>query len=142
MLIRRSAREVYEAIVDPAITTLFWFTKSSGRLEADANIRWDWEMYGVGTDVRVLELEPEKRIVFEWSAPAATRVEWTLTPHGDIGAYVEVVESGFHGDGDALVHQALDSTGGFTMVLCAMKAWLEHGIVLHVVADKAPPQDG
>ena len=33
MLIRRPPEDVFEAFADPAITTRFWFTKSSGRLE-------------------------------------------------------------------------------------------------------------
>ena len=28
--------------------------------------------------------------------------------------------------------------GGYTIVLCGLKAWLEHGIALNLVADKAP----
>jgi hypothetical protein len=47
MLIRRPPGEVFEAFVDPAITSRFWFTKSSGRLETGKQIRWDWEMYDV-----------------------------------------------------------------------------------------------
>jgi uncharacterized protein YndB with AHSA1/START domain len=34
MLIRRPAAEVFEAFVNPEITTKFWVTKSSGSLEA------------------------------------------------------------------------------------------------------------
>jgi uncharacterized protein YndB with AHSA1/START domain len=34
MLIRRPVSEVFEAFVDPAITSKFWFTRGSGRLEA------------------------------------------------------------------------------------------------------------
>jgi len=34
--------------------------------------------------------------------------------------------------------EEFDSTGGFTMVLSALKALLEHDVVLTVVADKAP----
>ena len=34
MLIRKPVAEVFEAFVDPDITTKFWFTKSSGRLES------------------------------------------------------------------------------------------------------------
>jgi uncharacterized protein YndB with AHSA1/START domain len=30
MLIRRPVAEVFEAFVDPAVTTRFWFTKSEG----------------------------------------------------------------------------------------------------------------
>jgi uncharacterized protein YndB with AHSA1/START domain len=33
MLIRKPVAEVFEAFVDPAITSKFWFTKGSGRLE-------------------------------------------------------------------------------------------------------------
>jgi uncharacterized protein YndB with AHSA1/START domain len=33
MLIRKPVAEVFEAFIDPAITTKFWFTKGSGRLE-------------------------------------------------------------------------------------------------------------
>src|SRR6266511_1088361 len=34
MLIRRPVAEVFEAFVNPNITTQFWFTRSSGRLES------------------------------------------------------------------------------------------------------------
>ncbi len=32
MLIRKPVAEVFEAFVDPEVTTKFWFAKSSGRL--------------------------------------------------------------------------------------------------------------
>jgi uncharacterized protein YndB with AHSA1/START domain len=34
MLIRKSVSEVFEAFINPDITTKFWFSKSSGRLGA------------------------------------------------------------------------------------------------------------
>jgi uncharacterized protein YndB with AHSA1/START domain len=33
MLIRRPVAEVFEAFVDPAVTSRFWFSEGSGRLE-------------------------------------------------------------------------------------------------------------
>src|SRR5262245_40098833 len=45
MLIRRPVAEVFQAFVDPAITTKFWFTRSSGPLEAAGRVQWEWEMY-------------------------------------------------------------------------------------------------
>ena len=36
MLIRKPAAEVFAAFVEPQITTRFWFSKSSGRLEPGA----------------------------------------------------------------------------------------------------------
>jgi uncharacterized protein YndB with AHSA1/START domain len=135
MLIRRPPETVFNAFVDPDVTTRFWFTKSSGKLEAGRRVRWDWEMYGVGDDVEVKEIAPNERIVFEWSFPDSTTVEWRFTPHPR-GTFVSVTNSGFKGDD--VVAQALDATQGFNIVLCAAKAWLEHGIALNAVADKAP----
>lgn len=51
-LIRRPPAEVFAAFVDPAITTRFWFTKSSGALAPGATARWEWEMYGAADTVR------------------------------------------------------------------------------------------
>ncbi len=42
------------------------------------------------------------------------------------------------GTDDEKVARALDTSGGFHLVLAACKAWLEHGIELNVVADHDP----
>ncbi|CAG7616552.1 SRPBCC family protein [Paenibacillus allorhizosphaerae] len=136
MLIRRPAAAVFEAFVDPAITIKFWFTKSSGKLEAGKRVRWDWEMYGVGDDIYVKEIEQNRRIVIESSD--GTTVEWIFTPRSDNETIVTITNSGFTGTGDEVVIRALDSTEGYTMVLCGLKALLEHNVVLNLVADKAP----
>jgi uncharacterized protein YndB with AHSA1/START domain len=41
MMIRRPVAEVYRAFFDPEITTKFWFTKSTGRLDEHQRVRWD-----------------------------------------------------------------------------------------------------
>jgi uncharacterized protein YndB with AHSA1/START domain len=66
MLIRKSVAEVFEAFINPDITTKFWFTKSSGRLEAGKKVEWTWEMYGVSATVDAKVIEPNKRIIIEW----------------------------------------------------------------------------
>jgi uncharacterized protein YndB with AHSA1/START domain len=137
MLIRRPAAEVFEAFVDPAVTTNFWFTRSSGRLEPGARIEWAWEMYGVATEVRVLEVEPHRRIVIEWDEPPTT-VEWTFADRGGGTTMVQITNHGFAGSGDEVVSQALDSMGGFGFVLAGLKAWLEHGVALNLIADHHP----
>ncbi|MBW7475489.1 SRPBCC family protein [Paenibacillus oenotherae] len=136
MLIRRPVDEVFEAFIDPAITTKFWFTRSSGKLEAGEHVRWDWEMYGVSDEVYVQEIEPNRRIVIISSD--STRVEWVFTPRTDGETFVAITNSGFTGDGDDIVNGAMDAMGGYTMVLCGLKALLEHNIILNLVADKAP----
>ena len=139
MLIRRPAEAVFEAFADPAVTTRFWFSKSSGRLEPGRTVRWEWEMYGVGTPVRVREVEPGRRILIDWGDEGdVTHVEWRFEPRGADGTFVTVRNWGFAGDPDEAVAKALDSTGGFNLVLAGAKAFLEHDIALNLVADHAP----
>lgn len=137
MLIRRPVAEVFEAFVDPAITTRFWFTKSSGRLEPGKQVRWDWEMYGVFADVDVKAVEPNRRILIEWDDPPRP-VEWVFTAREDNTTLVSITNSGFHGSDDEILAQAIDAMGGFVMVLAGAKALLEHNIVLNLVADHHP----
>lgn len=139
MLIRKPVADVFEAFIEPAITTNFWFTKSSGRLEVDREVRWDWEMYGASTSVLVKAIEPDKRIVIEWDGYSGrTTVEWTFSARRDATTYVVITESGWMGDGDKLVEYVAESTQGFTWTLAGLKAFLEHGIRLNLVADKNP----
>jgi uncharacterized protein YndB with AHSA1/START domain len=79
MLIRKPVAEVFEAFVDPGITTKFWFTRSSGRLEAGKQVQWDWDMYDISIPVTAEVIEPNKRIVIEWPGYGGpTTVEWAF----------------------------------------------------------------
>src|SRR5262245_15060798 len=139
MLIRRPVADVFEAFVDPSITSRFWFTKGSGRLAPGANIRWDWEMYRVSAQVQVKVFEPNRRILIEWSMYGPpTSVEWIFTPHGDGATFVTIANWGFAGSDDEVVKQAIDSMGGFSFVLAGAKALLEHGVELKLVLDHDP----
>jgi uncharacterized protein YndB with AHSA1/START domain/predicted SnoaL-like aldol condensation-catalyzing enzyme len=137
MLIRRPVAEVFEAFVDPDITSRFWFTKGSGRLEAGQGVQWDWEMYGVSVPVSVKAVERNARILIEWTGPAgATQVEWLFEPRGDAATFVDVTHSGFRGSVEAVAKEVIDSTGGFSLLLAGAKAYLERGIALNLVADR------
>ena len=140
MLIRKPVAEVFAAFVDPAITAQFWFTRGSGRLEPEARVRWEWEVYGVSAEVDVLEMESERRILVAWPGEhGSTTVEWRFTPLAD-GTFVSIINSGFGGDADQMVQQAIDATEGFTLVLAGLKAYLEHGLRLGLVADRFPAE--
>lgn len=139
MLIRKPPAEVFEAFVNPEITTRFWFTKSSGRLEAGKHVIWTWEMYDHSVEVDVKEVEAGKRILIEWgNRGSMTVVEWVFTPYENDKTYVSITNSGFSGNGDKVVSDALDSKGGFTWVLAGLKALLEHDIELNAIADAFP----
>jgi uncharacterized protein YndB with AHSA1/START domain len=139
MLIRKPAAVVFDAFVDPRITTQFWFTKGSGRLEVGRTVQWDWEMYGISVPVTATTIEPGKRIVIDWPGYGGrTSVEWLFEEQSDGTTFVRITESGFAGDGDAVVKQVTGSTQGFSLVLAGAKALLEHGIRLNLVADRFP----
>ena len=139
MLVRRPIAEFFEAFVDPAVTSRFWFTKGSGRLEAGKQVRWDWEMYGASAQVNVKALEENKRILIEWPAEGtATTVEWLFTPRADDTTFVSISEAGFSGNENEILEQVIGSTEAFTLVLAGLKALLEHDLVLNLVADRFP----
>ena len=139
MLIRKPVADVFEAIVNPEITTKFWFTRSSGRLVVGPPIRWDWEMYDVSIQVTAKVIEQNRRIVIEWPGYSGpTMVEWTFAPLDGGATFVRVTESGFTGDGDQLVKYVADSTQGFTLMLAGLKAFLEHRVRLNLVGDRYP----
>ena len=139
MLIRKPAAAVFQAFLDPTITTNFWFTQSSGLLEIGKTITWDWEIYGVSTKVLVKDIIPNKKISIEWGEPA-TNVDFEFTALTEETTYVVIKNYGFRETGDELISVIKDSTGGFTTVLDGLKAYLEHNIQLNLIGDKYPKE--
>src|SRR5215510_5973332 len=100
MLIRTPVARVFAAFIDPSVTTQFWFTNSSGPLEAGKDTKWEWEMYGVSTHVTTKVIEPNRRIVIEWDGYSGrTTVEWKFARQEDGTTFVSIAESGWTGDG-------------------------------------------
>lgn len=139
MLIRKPVSTVFQAFIDPSITTKFWFTKSSGKLEVGKNITWEWEMYGVSDTIMVKEIVLDKKISIEWDSPATT-VDFEFTSLSKDQTYVVIKNYGFSQKGDDLIEIIKNNTGGFTTVLDGLKAWLEFGIELNLVKDKFPKE--
>jgi uncharacterized protein YndB with AHSA1/START domain len=138
MLIRKPVADVFEALIDPEITTKFWFTKSSAKLEPGKKVKWDWDMYNASTELTVKAIDPNKRVLIEWQGYSGlTNVEWKFTSCED-GTFVSVTESGWTGNGDELLKYVADSTQGFALVLAGLKSLLEHNIRLNLIADRFP----
>jgi uncharacterized protein YndB with AHSA1/START domain len=138
MSIRKPAEIVFGAFIDPTVTTHFWFTKSSGRLEKGQTVRWTWEMYGMSTEVQAVEIEKDRRILVEWSHYGKSCIEWIFTARGPEETFVSVRNWGFKGSADEQWEAALGSTEGFALMLAGLKSWLEHGIALRLVHDRFP----
>lgn len=141
MMIRKPIAEVFEAFIDPAITTKFWFTKSTGKLEAGKQVDWIWEMYQLTVPVLVKTIEVNKRILIEWGEGAdKSSAEWTFKYLAPAKTFVKIINADLQGKGAELTNRRIDSTGGFTMVLAGLKAWLEHRIELNLIGDKFPKE--
>ncbi|MEV6275980.1 SRPBCC domain-containing protein [Nocardia sp. NPDC051832] len=139
MIVRRPAAAAFRAFADPAVTARFWYSKSTGPMVPGAELRWEWETYGASADVKVLDVEPDRSIRFEWgNYEQPTTVEVKFTPHSAETTFVEITETGFQGTGDELVQWVNDTVGGFSTMLCGMKAWLEHDLELGAVTDHHP----
>ena len=137
MLIRKPVDEVFQAFINPQVTTNFWFTKSSGKLEEGKKIKWEWEMYNASAEVEVKEIVPNKLIAIEWGEPSTT-VNFEFTELSKETTYVVIKNFGFHETGNDLIEAIKNNTGGFTTVLDGLKAYLEHGIKLNLIGDKFP----
>lgn len=141
MLIRKPVEEVFEALVNPEITSKFWFTKGSSRLEEGKEVTWEWEQFGVSGTVAVTGIRKNERIRFKWEAEeegAFRTVEILFEPRSPDTTFVSAVESGFKKDDSQLVEKISGQTEGWTLVLSNMKAWLEFGIELNLIADHNP----
>jgi uncharacterized protein YndB with AHSA1/START domain len=139
MLIRKTVDVVFEAFIDPAITSNFWFTKGSSKLEVGKTLTWEWEMYSVSATVIVKEIIPNKKIVIDWGNPI-TSVDFNFNSLSDGTTYVTIKHYGSQLDNDALIAAIKDSTAGFTTVLNGLKAYLEQNLNLNLIADKFPKE--
>ncbi|HSD07837.1 SRPBCC family protein, partial [Flavobacterium sp.] len=143
MLIRKPISEVFQAFIDPEVTKHFWFTKGSSKLEVGKSVIWTWEMYNFSTKVVAKEIIPNQKITIDWFTsdnPSAlenpTTVDFNFKTLSDGSTFVSIKHYGFDKTGDELLETIKDSTGGFTIVLAGLKAYLEHGINLNLILDK------
>lgn len=141
MLIRKPVAEVFQAFIDPALTKHFWFTKGSALLEVNKTVTWEWEMYNISLQVLVKEIVINKRIIIDWfTSEKPTTVEFDFKTLSNGSTFVSIKHYGFNKSGDELLEAIKDSTGGFTIVLAGLKAYLEHNINLNLIADKYPKE--
>ncbi|RXM51168.1 MULTISPECIES: SRPBCC family protein [unclassified Chryseobacterium] len=136
MLIRKPIEDVFEAFINPEVTTNFWFTKSTGKLEEGKTVTWEWEMYGVKNVVNVHQIISNQLIKTVWGEPSVN-VDYEFKTMEN-GTLVVIKSYGFTQTGEELLRQVNDNTGGFTTVLDGCKAYLEHGINLRLIEDKFP----
>ena len=141
MLIRKPVFQVFQAFIDPEMTKYFWFTKGSDNLEVGKTVTWEWEMYNFSTKVVAKEIVINQKIIIEWfTSEKPTTVNFDFKTLSDDSTFVSIKHYGFEKEGDELLQAIKDSTGGFTIVLAGLKAYLEHNINLNLILDKFPKE--
>ncbi|MEN7535775.1 SRPBCC domain-containing protein [Aurantiacibacter flavus] len=143
--IAKPVEEVFEAVADPAKLSEYFTTGGArGRMEAGSTVLWDFHDFPGAVPVEVVEVLPNEKIVIEWSASEGetgeigaklaeadykTTVTMLFKPLDDGRTLVEIVEEGWR-DTPGGLRSAFLNCEGWTGMLAAMKAWIEHGINL------------
>lgn len=92
-------------------------------------------MYGKSTEVIVKDIIENEKISIEWNKPS-TCVDFEFEILNKNQTYVTIKHYGCNNTGAQLIESIKNNTGGFTTVLDGLKAFLEHGINLNLIADK------
>ncbi len=94
----------------------------------------------------ILEVRANEYISLEWKlGELKTLVEMVFESYSETTTLFKVTESGFWDSAPAKdekleekINLMLGQNGGWNLVLCNMKAWLEHKIDLNLIADHHP----
>ncbi len=136
--IAKPVHEVFEAVADPAKLSGYFTTGGAkGRLATGATVTWDFADFPGAFPVHVIEVVDDKRIVLNWGAAEGTGADpsgnTTMTMAfeqlDDGRTLVTITEEGWKETQKAL-DACIGNTEGWTGMLCAMKAYLEHGFNL------------
>jgi uncharacterized protein YndB with AHSA1/START domain len=118
------ASAVFEAFVDPAKISGFWFSSSSARWEEGKTVTLRYEEYNAEIEIQITAIEPNQRIVFQSYGHVVTI---TMTEENG-STVVAVTEEGWQEGEEELVAKLLGNQQGWTYVLSCLKAYLEHGV--------------
>ena len=144
--VSKPVREVFEAVADPGqLSSYFTTGGAKGRLETGATVMWDFHDYPGAFPVEVVEVVADERIVLKWdasegeppnveggemtTAPYKTTVTMTFKPVEEGRTLVEIAEEGWR-ETEGALKASYGNCQGWSQMLCALKAWLEHGINL------------
>lgn len=135
--VARPRAEVYEAVADPEQLSRYFTTAGArGRLEPDAEVTWEFADFPGRFPVTVIEADPPRRLVIRWAGQATTDGDGTTTVtfefepvEEDTRTLVTISESSWCPTPQGAI-AAFGNCEGWTGMLAALKAWLEHGVNL------------
>ena len=134
MKILKSPNEVFEAFIDPSKIGNFWFSSSSERWEQGKTITLRYDEYDAQGDIEVIEVELNKKIVFQWGDGHIVTIK--LEELDTVSTIIEVTEEGFKENDEDLINQLIDNKEGWVYMLTCLKGYLEYGANLRAALVK------
>jgi uncharacterized protein YndB with AHSA1/START domain len=127
---------VFDAVVDHQKMANYFISGASGPMEAGKTIVWEFGDVGAKVSIDVLEVEQNRRIVWE-STALGTRIRTTFqfAEDGPDATVVTVTDSSFPLTEQG-VKRALGQNAGWTYTLCGLKAYVQFGINLRTGLNK------
>jgi uncharacterized protein YndB with AHSA1/START domain len=134
--ILKPVNDVFAAFVDPAKMSQYFISGASGPMKAGTKVEWEFADVGAKVLIDVLEVEENRRIVFE-GGPCGARSRTTIELRADDSntTIVSINEAKFPTDHEG-VKRALGQTAGWTYTLACLKAYLQFGINLRFGLNK------
>jgi uncharacterized protein YndB with AHSA1/START domain len=140
--------EVFTAVIEPRHMSRYFISHGSGPLTAGTTVWWEFADVGARIAVDVLEVEPDRKVVYE-SEGCGTRSRVTIGFAADgPGATVVTIHEGCWPLDQEGAERAMGQAAGWTYFLCCLKAWLQFGINLRQGLDRRlndveqPPRPG
>lgn len=131
--IARPAAEVFEAIADPASLSAYFATGGAdGRIEEGATVHWQFGDFPGRFPVHITRVVPGERIEFSWEVEGGGYQTQCVMRFEALDAgttKLVISESGWRDD-DKGIKGSYGNCFGWTQMICCLKAWIEHGIVL------------
>jgi uncharacterized protein YndB with AHSA1/START domain len=134
--ILKPINEVFAAFIDPAKMSQYFISGASGPMEAGTKVEWEFADVGAKVLIDVLEVEENRRIVYEW-APCGAMSRTTIELRADDSNTTAVIinEAKFPMDHEG-VKRAMGQTAGWTYTLACLKAYLQFGVNLRLGLNK------
>ena len=132
-IIDEPPQQVFESVADPQVLSGYFTTGGArGRMERGATVTWDFADFPGRFEVVVLRADPPELIEFDWPAPSGegtNRVTFRLEELTGGRTRVRITETGWPATAEGLA-QAYGNVMGWSQMLAAMKAWVDHGVAL------------
>ena len=132
---------VFDAVADPAVLSEYFATGGAkGRLETGAVATWDFHDFPGAFPVHVVEAVKDRHILLRWGGDSdavvpdeeghyRTLVTFAFESTEDGRTLVQISEEGWSDTPEGL-KASYGNCEGWTGMLAALKAWLEHGVRL------------